>query len=537
MKSIMKPIATILAGITCALSLAACSGGSSDSSSTTQVSGSVFAGPAAGSSIIVKDGSGNVIAGPVTSATDGSYTIAVPTSRVSEDLIFEATGGSYTDEATAAPGTPLGTLNAHAPGGSLVAGSIVTIDPSSTIMQKLIAGGKSRAAAEADYRTAFGYTPDCTIRPAFANSSTVSTSAERLAGLRNAAFSQLTRDLGIPAARQHELINALAEDLADGTLDGKKSATVLSVNNVALPEDMGNRFSTALMDFQQSPNNRSRIKPDQIGVPPFVKKALSANYAVEYIPGPAAAAMGKTTFTIRLTNRADGTPAAGKAVTIRPYMYMSTKSHSTPQEPVIDNGDGTYGCTVYYVMTTMMNNVSMGVWELKVTIDNSESVRFYPVVGMPMGGTTALAKLLGVNDAITGMAGQEKRTWFLFNNGLQAGQSAGQYDFRIFLATKEMTAARMLTFPAVKTGDVLLDALAAPWTVNTIGIEASTDKAGWIPASDSGNGHWTVAGLTGLTGGTAGKIYVRLSVNGELKTTDSLASTGLNDFQTYSVTP
>jgi len=534
MKSIIKPVSSILAGITLVLSLAACGSDGGSSASTTKVSGTVFAGPAAGSSVIVKDGSGNVIAGPVTTTADGSYAIAVPNANLAADLIFEASGGSYTDEATAAAGVPLGTLSAHAHGGSLAAGSIVTIDPSSTIMQKLIAGGKSRAAAETDYRTAFGYTPDCTIKPSFANTSSVSTTAERLAGLRNAAFSQLTKDMGIPAARQHELINALAEDLADGVLDGKKSAAALSVNSTPLPEDMTNRFATALMDFQQSANNRSGLKPDQIGVPPFATNALTATYGVEYIPGTAAAAMGKTTFTIKLTNRADGTPAAGKAVTIRPYMYMSTKSHSTPKEAVVDNGNGTYSCTVYYVMTTMMNNVSMGVWELKVTIDGSESVRFYPVVGMPMGGTTALTKLLGVNDAITGMAGQEKRTWFLFNNGLQAGQTAGQYDFRIFLATKEMTATRMLTFPAVKSGDVLLDALAASWTVNNIVIEASTDKATWIPATDSGNGHWTVAGLTDAA---AGKIYVRLSVNGESKTTDGTASTGLNDFQTYSVTP
>ncbi|NJD91715.1 MAG: hypothetical protein FIA91_09405 [Geobacter sp.] len=515
--------------------LAACGGSGGSSVPTTTVNGIVMAGPAAGTSVTVKNAGGAVVAGPVLTAADGSYTVAIPDASLANDLIFEATGGTFSDEATSAAGVTLGTFSAHVAAGTLAAGTNVTIDPASTIIRELVMAGMARTAAVTAFNTAFGFTPDAAVKPVFAGISTAATTAQRLAGLRAAAFSQLTKDLGIPAAKQHELILALAEDLADGTLDGLKTGgtAVSTASATAIPADIGNRFANALMTFQTSNLNKSKLTPDKIGAPVFTKKALTANYTVEYLPGTTAAAIGKTTFRIKLANRADGTAASGKTVTLRPYMYMATKSHTTPMESVVDNGDGTYSCTVYYVMSTAMNGVSMGVWTLTVTIDGTESVVFYPVVGMPMGGTS-VAKLLGVNDAIMGMAGLEKRTWFLFNDGLMSGMG-GSYSFKLFLATKEMGA--MLTFPAVKVGDTLKNQNAADWVVNTITVEVSTDKTTWVTATDTGSGHWTAAGLTGLTSGTAANIYVRLTVNGEQKTTDGVAVAGVNGYQTFSITP
>lgn len=516
------------------LLLAAC-GGSGDSTSSTTVSGVVMAGPAGGSTVTVKTVSGAQAAPLITTAADGSFSVAIPNTALAGDLIFEASGGTFQDEATATNGVTLGTFSAHVPAGSLAAGASVTIDPASTIIRELIKGGKSRATALTAFATAFGYTPDATIRPVFAGLSTAATTSQRLAGLRAAAFSQLTMNLGIAAAKQHELILALADDLSDDILDGLRTggAAVTTISGTPLPEDIGNRFAAALMDFQLSANNRSKLKPDQIGAPVFVKKALTASYIVEYLPGSMAATTGKSMFKIRLTNRSNGTPASGKAVTLRPYMYMATKSHTTPMEAVVESGTpGTYDCTVYYVMSTAMDGMSMGVWELKVTIDATESARFYPVVAMPMGGTT-LARLTGVSDAIMGLAGIEKRTWFLFNDGLSG--LSGNHTFKLFLATKEM--GTMLTFPAVKVGDSLMNETGSAWTVNTITVEVSTDKTTWVTAVDSGAGHWTASGLTGLAAGTAGQIYVRLSVNGEQKTTDGSAVGASNGYQTFSVTP
>ncbi len=509
-------------------------GGGSSATPTTTITGTVFAGPASGSSVTVKNASGVLVAGPVVTAGDGSYTIAIPTAALAADLVFEATGGSFTDEATAAAAT-LGTFTAHADAGSLTSASSVTVDPSSTIIQKLMAGGRTRAAAESVFNAAFGYTPDLSVRPAFANQSSASTTPQRLAGLRAAAFSQLTKDLLNDSSKQSELVLALADDLSDGSLDGLRSGggAVTTAYGTAIPVDIGNRFARAMMTYQTSTLNRSKLAMDKIGALPFVKKALTDSYIVEYIPGTMAASAGKTSFTIRLTNRSTGTAASGKAVTLRPYMYMATKSHTTPMETPVDNGDGTYACTVYYVMSTAMNGISMGVWELKVTIGGTESAYFYPDVAMPMG-STALAKLTGIADAIMGLAGVEKRTWFLFNDGLSAGMG-GAYTFRLFVATKEMGSS--LSFPAVKVGDALNNEAGTPWTVASMVVEASTDKTTWLTATDLGNGHWSVAGLTGLTAGTSGKIYVRLTVNGEQKSTDGLAVAAANGYQTFTVTP
>lgn len=513
-----------------------CGGGGGSSAPTATVTGSVVAGPARGAIITVKTTAGTVVAGPSTSRDDGSYSIDIPTSALADDLIFEASNGRFDDEADDTPsgrGVALGTLSAHIAGGSLTTGSNVTLDPSSTIIRKLIAGGKTKAAAENTFNTAFGYTPDCSVKPAFVNMSTVSSDNQRLAGVRIAAFSQLTKDLINDPSKQFELIDALGDDISDDALDGKKSSVAVTTKSgTAIPEDIGNRFTAALVAFQASALNKSKLTADKIGALPFNKTALTSSYKVEYIPGTMAAAQGKTSFKIKLTNRSDGTPVAGKAVTLFPYMYMATKSHTTPSDPVIDNGDGTYSCNAYFVMSSMMNGASMGIWELKVTI-GAESVKFYPSVAMPPSGTLTLAKLLGgIDDSISGLAGVEKRTYFLFHDGLTAG-AGGNYTFGLFLATKE----NLQSFPAVTVGSQLKDETGTAWTVNTISVQVSTDANTWVNATDSGSGHWSAAGLTGLSAGVSGKIYVKVTVNGVQKTTDGSAVAAANGYQTFIVIP
>lgn len=532
MESTTKQILKLISMLCLPLLVFGCggSGGSSDSSFVTPqttVSGTVFAGPASGASVTVKNAAGTTMAGPVTTGSDGAYTVAIPTAALAAELIFEANGGTFPDEATSGTSSAMGGLSAHVAAGTLATGSNVTIDPSSTIIRSLVKGGMTRSAAETAFNSAFGYIPDSSIRPAFCNMSTLSTDKQRLAGLRAAAFSQLTKDLGLSSDKQFELIAALAEDLSDGVLDGKKNGVaVTTASGAAIPADIDNRFVAALVTFQTSSLNKSKLSPDRVGALPFRKTALTASYKVEYLPGTAAAVQGKSSFKIKLTNLSDSTPAAGKSVTLTPFMFMATKSHTTPHDAVVDNGDGTYSCNVYYVMSSMMGGVSMGVWQLKVTI-GTETAYFYPTVAMPVG-TTTLTKLTGVSDAIAVATGTEKRTYFLFNDGLSVG--TGGYDFGIYLATKE----NMNNFPAVKVSAQLKDQTGTFWTVNTISVDVSTDAATWTSATDNGNGHWSVSGLSA---GVTGKIYVRLLVNGEQKTTDGTVAAGVNGYQTFNVIP
>lgn len=526
----MKPATTNIFKATVIMCLSIISFGCSSSSdtpvATTSVSGVVMAGPASGTSVLVKTTSGVVVAGPVMTGSDGSYSVAIPNTALANILIFEASGGTFYDEATADNSVTMGTLTSHAVAGSLVSGSNVSIDPSSTIIQKLIAGGKTKAAAETAFAAAFGYTPDNSIKPVFAGMSSAATTPQRLAGLRAAAFSQLTKDLSLSADKQFELINTIAADLADnGALDGG-----LVVATKTLPADLGNRFGQALVGFQKSANNKSKLTPDKIGAPIFNKTALTESYKVEFIPGMTAAAMGKTTFKIKLTDPTGTIAATGLTnITLKPFMYMSSKSHTTPTMTVAESSTpGTYDCTIYYVMPTAMGGISMGVWEVKVMI-GTETATFYPDVAMVMG-TTPLTKILGVSDKIMGMAGLENRTYFLFNDGIAKEGMTSTYTVKLFTATKEM----MTSFPPVYNGKTLKDDTNSDWTISAMAVEVSANKTDWTALTDSGGGHWTVSGITP---DMSNKIYVKVIVNGEQKTTDGkvLAADGLNGYQTFTI--
>ena len=100
-KKWLKLVLIPLAGL-----LFACGGGGSSEpgSTDTTISGSVVAAPVSGASVLVKDSAGNTVAGPVTTGSDGGYSVNIPNSSLSGVLIFESTGGTYTDEATSLGG-------------------------------------------------------------------------------------------------------------------------------------------------------------------------------------------------------------------------------------------------------------------------------------------------------------------------------------------------------------------------------------------------------------------------------------------------
>ncbi|HEY5973163.1 MAG TPA: hypothetical protein VIU41_00335 [Geobacteraceae bacterium] len=503
------------------------SGGSSPAATTTTISGTVLAGPTAGSTVTVKTAGGLVVA-TSTAPTDvnGAFTVAIPSSALTSDLVFEASGGTFPDEATASTGVTFGKLTAHVASNTLTAGSNnVTLDPSSTIVQKLVAGGMGKVSAESAFNTAFGFTPDCSVKPAFASISSAATTTQRLAGLRAAVFSQLTKDLGLAADKQFELLQALATDLADGVLDGRNGATaVTTASGAPIPADINNRFDQALMAFLASSSNKSKLTTDKVGSLPFAKTALTDSYKVEYLPGTLAASQGKSSFKIKLTNLSDGTPATGRIVKLMPKMHMASMSHGSPVDPVVvDNGDGTYTCTVYYLMAS---GAGMGIWELKVMIGTDSAV-FYPPVAMAMGSTTR-ATLKGLSDLIPGMMGGmgTNRTYYLFNEGL-AGST-----FKLFIAA--LDDAMMMNYPAVSVGTTLHDQSNAAWTASTMAVELSADNGTtWITATDSGNGHWSATGLTGLASG--GTVLVRMTINGEQKSTNGLAVAGANGSASFTI--
>jgi hypothetical protein len=515
----------------------ACGSSSSDApaptpTETTSVTGSVYASSVSGAAVVVKDASGNTIAGPVTSGSDGTYSIDIPTSALASDLSIVSVNGTFTDEATGLT-TTAGMLAAYVSGGTLTTGPL-SLDPSSTIVYSLVTNyGKSVADANTAFNAAFGFTPDTSITPM--NDDTSETT-QRLAALRAGAFSQLTSDLGLAPARQFDLLEAISQDLADGTLNGKNGSTTVSIGtSTAMPEDIENRFESALVSLLSNTTaNLTGLTAADIGALPFSKVALTDTYRVEYVPGMMTAAQGKTIFTLNITKRSDGSAATGLTISLMPMMHMASDEHATPADAVIDNGDGTYSCKIYYLMASMMNGVSQGYWECKIMIGMSgETATFYPSVGMAMGSDTIRATLKGQNDdVISSMTGTEKRTYYLFNDGLVSGMT---YTFNLFIAAKES----MMNYPAVSINTNLHDENAVEWTVNSMIVTAATDSSFTSPVSavDDGNGHWSVSGLSGLTSGSTGTIYIKMNINTMDKTTDGKTPSGSNGYATFAVTP
>lgn len=491
-----------------ALLLAGCgsSGSGSDSNNngteTTSISGSVFAAVVNGATVTVETSDGTVVAGPVSTAADGSYTLDVPTARLGEDLQFIANGGTFTDEATGTAGVPGGPMAAFIPAETLTAGGEVHLDPGTTIVHGMVTADNAITMEQANtyFYNAFGFTPDPSVAPRI-EAPTDDNLPNRLAALHAGAFSYLAQNCGLTPDQQFAMLGALSTDLADGTMDGKDvSLNAITIDGTTpLPADAQYRFAGAMCNCGNAVTD--------LGL--SATRVQTPSYIIDFIP-PAMTRQGKSTFTIKVTDAATTAAVSGKTLTLAPIMHMANKIHASPVDPlIVDNGDGTYTCTVYYLM---MSGPTMGFWELQVTIDDETAI-FYPEVGMPMG--TPLVKLYGVADkvAATGGAAPAPRTYLIFKDGFNAAANT----FNLFIAARDDAA--MMSFPAVSGDSTLHDPSGTEWTVDpaTTSVSVSADNVTYVAATDNGNGHWS-ASDPALVLVSGGKVYVKLTVNGEAKT-------------------
>lgn len=502
---------------------ASCGSSDSDSPAATTITGSVFASSVSGASVVVKDGNGSTIAGPVSTSEDGSFSVVVPNSALAGTLQFQATGGAYADEMTGTT-TTAGTLAAYASAGSVTA--MISINPSTTIIHSLVtAYSKTAGEAQSLFSAAFGFTPDLSV--ACKNtSSTGGTEAERLAAFRAGAFSKLTQDLGLSPDRQADLIAALAQDLADGALDGKNGTTLISLGSYTA--DIQNRYDQTLVSYlSDTAHNLTGVLPGELGDLAFGKVAFTTNYKVEYLPGMTASAEGKVAFKVRVTDRASGSPVTGLSLSLMPLMYMDDRKHTSPVDPVTEDAanPGTYNCTVYYLMGS---GPVMGFWEIKVNVGGGESVKFYPCVSMYMGmGDTPKFNLYGGASDLR--SNNMRRFYFLFNDGLTSGMTS---TFNLFISAMDS----MMSMPFLTTGTVLTSPTGT-YAVATISLQASLDPsfASAFTGSDLGNGHWTIPGISGLSSGSTNTLYVKLTVDGDVKTAGT--GTTADPYATFLLSP
>jgi len=507
--------------------------------SPVNVTGSVVAAPVSGANCEFRDSSGASISDSFVSDASGNYSVEVNGDALENDVQLVCTGGTYTDEADGTTQTA-GTLSAFVASGTLdrLGGASVHATPGSTIINRLrTAHGMTHANARSAFENAFGFAPDITVAPTDATAPDSSASDDqKLAGLRAAIFSQLTADLGLTAGQQFDLLDALAQDLSDDNLDGEdgSGAVVISGTSDGLPADIQNRIGNALINFRAG-NDGTGLTPDKIGAMPFGKVAMTTSYKVEFLPGAMPARQGKGQFQVRVSDRTTNLPVSGETVSLMPMMYMVDRTHSTPVIGCTESATtGTYDCTLYYLMPSqMMTGDSMGYWEVKVRIGGmtGEAADFYPPVMMAMGDTER-AVLKSSGDQVMSMLTQsmQPRNYFLFKSDLSG--MTGNHSFEVFLTTMET----MMAFPAIYPGVTL----NGTQTINTVSVRMSTDGSNWVDAASSGNGYYSATGLSGLTDGTQGTIYVELTINGVqyTNTLDGAAPSGTDsDYSMFTVTP
>ncbi len=520
--------------------LAAC-GGSSGSSSTTSdsatLSGTVVAAPVNGASVLVKDAAGNTIAGPVITAADGSYSVQISNAHLASALVLESSGGTFDDEATGL-NREAGTLAVQIAAGALSGNAAVHMTPATTIVRHMMTANNSLTLDEAQtaFQTAFGFSADFSEKPVDAtNPPAGATEAQLLAGLHAATFSQLAMDMGLSVTDQFDLLTALAEDLADGTLDGEGVGGTVTVGEVTLPANIQNQFTLALQNFHGGSRDNTGLTSTQIGTLPFAKDALSSSYRFEYIDGMMAAMEGKTQFKIRVTDAATGlTAQTGLALSLAAKMHMATMTHMTPVDGCSESATpGTYDCTLYYLMASEMAGVSMGYWELLVTA-NSETVAFFPPVGMGMNGNGKHQLRGQSSDLIPNMMTvTEQRPYYLFKDAITG--TTGDHTVRLFVAVKES----MMVYPKLFLNNIFNSGTDYELTANPVVVELSTDDGlNWLAMTDEGDGYWSVANVAGLTDGVENSFLVRVTVNSEQKTTDGLAPAldGTNDYAVFTTT-
>ena len=129
------------------------------------ISGSIFASDVGGATVTIKKTDGTTVAGPVTTNSDGTYSVDILDTDLATDLVFESNGGGFVDEETGLNATA-GSMSAFVAGGTLAAGNSVHVTPGTTIHAGLVTDhGKTPAEAQTAFFHAFAYNPDISVDP------------------------------------------------------------------------------------------------------------------------------------------------------------------------------------------------------------------------------------------------------------------------------------------------------------------------------------------------------------------------------------
>ncbi|MFW5454720.1 hypothetical protein [Thioalkalivibrio sulfidiphilus] len=269
----LTPVALLLAS----LGLAGCGGGGGGGGggdptvSTTAIDGAVSKGPVVGAEVRLylagEDGgpSGDPVAGPFTTGPDGTWDDEIP-EELPRPLVVIATGGSYTDEATGDT-VVLGSrsLRSYLPADA----DTVAVTPLTELLvrvtQEQIADNPDTTIENAldtakntlTQVLAISFDP-LTTKPLDINNAGDGDRDQRAYTAILAGLSVLANNLA-PTADPFEVMQALIEDMSDGTLDGQKAGAPVPVGESEDPlptttttSDLLNAINTAIVEADDS---------------------------------------------------------------------------------------------------------------------------------------------------------------------------------------------------------------------------------------------------------------------------------------------
>jgi len=202
---------------------------------------------------------GDPVAGPITTAADGSWSVSIPNS-VERPLLVAATGGSYTDEATGSTvNVGARELNSFLTDGATTASisplsetvvrrarQFLVDNPGSTLDESVDDG-----VAKVEEVFGQGFDPLADIPDANGTTPEALRSAAVLGGL-----SELANNVS-PGTDPLDTVLAISEDVTDGVIDGQSGGQAIEINGtegnlVAVTTD---DYVTAVADFTSNPDN------------------------------------------------------------------------------------------------------------------------------------------------------------------------------------------------------------------------------------------------------------------------------------------
>lgn len=227
--------------------------------------------------------------------------------------------------------------------------------------------------------------------------------------------------------------------------------------------------------------------------------------------------VGKSVFQVKITDAA-GQGLSGLNPLIVPTMDMGTMVHTTPVDTTVDNGNGTYTVTAYFLMASMGHQ-----WYLKF-YESTGSQQFAPAITITVGGmSTARVSISSSNDQYSNMETATNRPYFVFIDEIT--ESGGQHTVKVFAAVRKSMTAH----PSLTDGLELLDATGNTWVVDKTKtkIELSIDDGStWLtPLTDHGEGHYSIDNVSGLSAGLDKKLTFKITVNDVEIGTGSLNAT------------